>query len=55
MRRRVVRDLGTLAGVAVVIAILIGFNIYTNLGSLKAQYNAIRKDAEAVNVVQRAC
>ncbi len=46
MRRRVVRDLGTIAGIAVILAGVVGLNIYYRLGGLQAKFTAIRKAAE---------
>ena len=46
MRRRVVRDLGTITGIAVILAGVVGLNIYYRLGGLQAKFTAIRKAAE---------
>lgn len=52
IRRRVVRDLGTIAGIAVILAGVVGLNIYYRLDSLKAKYDAIRRTAEATRAKQ---
>ena len=52
MRRRVVRDLGTIAGIAVILAGVVGLNIYYRLGGLQAKFTAIRKAAEISTAIQ---
>lgn len=52
MRRRVVRDLGTIAGIAVILAGVVGLNIYYRLGGLQAKYTAIRRSAEVATAKQ---
>lgn len=47
MRRRVVRDLGTIAGIAVILAGVVGLNIYYRLDTLSQKYDRIRRIAEA--------
>lgn len=52
MRRRVVRDLGTIAGIAVILAGVVGLNIYYRLGGLQAKFIQIRKNAEVATAKQ---
>jgi hypothetical protein len=47
VRRRIVRDLGTLAGIAVILAGVVGLNIYMRLDGLKQKYDRIRRGVEA--------
>ncbi|GMW00852.1 MAG: hypothetical protein AMXMBFR84_19890 [Candidatus Hydrogenedentota bacterium] len=47
MRRRLVRELGTLLGVAVILGGIVGLNIYMRLGSLQQKYTKMRLEAEA--------
>lgn len=47
MRTRVVRDLGTIAGIIVILAGVVGLNIYYRLDSLKTKYDRIRRGVEA--------
>ncbi|MFA6242046.1 MAG: DUF3299 domain-containing protein [Candidatus Hydrogenedentales bacterium] len=47
MRRRVVRDLGTILGIVVVLAVVVGVNIYMRLGDLVEKYDRIRRAEEA--------
>ena len=47
MRRRVVRDLGTIAGIAVILLGVVGVNIYYRLDGLKQKYDRIRRSVEA--------
>ncbi|NUM55581.1 MAG: DUF3299 domain-containing protein [Candidatus Hydrogenedentes bacterium] len=46
MRTRVVRDLGTIAGIIVILAGVVGLNIYYRLDSLKTKYDRIRRGVE---------
>ncbi|HRI88008.1 MAG TPA: DUF3299 domain-containing protein [Candidatus Hydrogenedentes bacterium] len=47
MRTRVVRDLGTIAGIVVILAGVVGVNFYYRLDGLKQKYDRIRRVAEA--------
>ena len=46
MRRRVVRDLGTIIGVVVILAGVVGVNIYMRLGTLQDKFDKIRRAYE---------
>ncbi|MDZ4859702.1 MAG: DUF3299 domain-containing protein [Candidatus Hydrogenedentes bacterium] len=50
MRTRVVRDLGTIAGIVVILAGIVGLNMYYRLDGLKQRYDRIRRVAEAERV-----
>lgn len=52
MRRRVVRDLGTIAGIVVILAGVVGLNIYYRLGGLQAKFTQIRRSAEVATAKQ---
>jgi len=47
LRRRVIRDLGTLLGIVIVLAGVVGVNIYMRLGTLVEKYDRIRRTEEA--------
>ncbi|MCC6489985.1 MAG: DUF3299 domain-containing protein [Candidatus Hydrogenedentes bacterium] len=47
MRRRVVRDLGTIIGVVVILAAVVGINFFMRLEGLQAKYEKIRRQYEA--------
>lgn len=46
MRRRVVRDLGTIIGVVVILAGVVGVNFYMRLEGLQEKYDQIRRSYE---------
>lgn len=50
MRRRVIRDLGTLLGIVVVLAGVVGINIYMRLGTLQEKFERIRRAEEAKHI-----
>jgi hypothetical protein len=52
VRRRVVRDLGTIAGVIVILAGVVGLNVYYRLDGLKQKYDRIRREVEATRAQQ---
>ncbi|MBX7254836.1 MAG: DUF3299 domain-containing protein [Candidatus Hydrogenedentes bacterium] len=52
MRRRVIRDLGTLLGIVVVLAGVVGINIYMRLGTLQEKFDRIRRAEEAKQIQQ---
>lgn len=52
MRTRVVRDLGTIAGIVVILAGVVGLNIWYRLDGLKQKYDAIRRAAESERAKQ---
>lgn len=46
MRRRVVRDLGTIIGIVVILAGIVGVNFYMRLEGLQEKYDKIRRSYE---------